>query len=61
LFQLVQREQHSRQEYEKAAREDSDRKWTMLKKVLEEELHAIKENMGVTCYSIFIKLLFAGL
>ncbi|XP_053393159.1 coiled-coil domain-containing protein 154-like isoform X8 [Mercenaria mercenaria] len=46
LEKLVQREQHSRQEYEKAAREDADRKWQTLKKVLEEELHVLKDNMN---------------
>lgn len=51
-FQLLQREQQSRQEYEKGAREEADRKWQTLKKVLEEELHILKENLSVSSLCI---------
>ena len=47
MLQLVQREQHSRQEFEKGAREDADRKWQTLKKVLEDEINILKEKLEV--------------
>ena len=47
MLQLVQREQHSRQEFEKGAREDADKKWQTLKKVLEDEINILKEKLEV--------------
>ena len=48
FLQLIQREQHSRQEFEKGTREEADRKWQTLKKVLEDELNILKEKLEVS-------------
>ena len=55
MLQLVQREQHSRQEFEKGAREDADRKWQTLKKVLEDEINILKEKLEVGL--VYVQLL----
>ncbi|XP_052263320.1 ninein-like isoform X2 [Dreissena polymorpha] len=46
LEKILQREQQSRQEYEKSSREEADRKWQTLRKALEEELQILKESIG---------------
>ena len=51
-FQLLQREQQSRQDYEKSSRDEADRKWATLKKAVEEELHMLKENSSVSIMDI---------